>query len=310
MRFLSGLLTLGLLLLAAGVIAVMTVFGHYSKDLPDYSYLKDYQPPTLSRIYADDGRMMATIAAEQRVFAPIKVIPKRVIYAFLSAEDQDFYTHNGVDYSGILRASIINLQNYGSSRHPMGASTITQQVAKNMLLTNEVSFERKIKELILATRLEKALNKDRILEIYLNEIFLGNHSYGVAAAALNYFNKSLDELTIAEAAYLAALPKAPNSYNPVRDHDAAVARRNWVIERMEQDGHITHDEKVIAQNEPLEMHPRGEAETVTADYFSEEVRRQIIDKFGEENVLEGGLAVKTSLIRICRKLPIRLCATG
>jgi len=295
MRFLSALFTLALLLVVAGGIAIVTLFSHYGKDLPDYSYLKDYQPPTLSRIYADDGRMMATIAEEQRVFVPIKAIPKRVIEAFLSAEDQDFYHHNGVDYSGIARAIFINLQNLGRDRHPMGASTITQQVAKNMLLTNEVSIERKIKEAILATRLEKVLSKDRILEIYLNEIFLGNRSYGVAAAALNYFNKSLDELTVAEAAYLAALPKAPNSYNPVRDHEAAVARRNWVIERMEMNGYITHDEEQTAQKEPLEMHPRGEAEVVTADYFSEEVRRLAVEKFGEEEVLDGGLAIKTSL---------------
>lgn len=295
MRFLSALFTLALLLIVAATVVVMGAFNHYSQDLPDYSYLKDYQPPTLSRIYADDGRMMATIAEEQRVFVPVKSIPKRVIDAFLSAEDQDFYSHNGVDYSGIARAILVNVQNIGRDRHPMGASTITQQVAKNMLLTNEVSIERKIKEAILATRLEKVLNKDRILEIYLNEIFLGSRSYGVAAAALNYFNKSLDELTIAEAAYLAALPKAPNSYNPVRDHEAAVARRNWVIERMQLNGHITRDEEQTAQKEPLEVRPRSEAETVAADYFSEEVRREAVEKFGEEEVLDGGLSIKTSL---------------
>lgn len=295
MRLLSALFSLALLLLGIGAVGAVLVFDHYSKDLPDYSYLKDYQPPTLSRIYADDGRMMATIAAEQRVFVPIKAVPKRVIDAFLSAEDQDFYQHSGVDYSGIIRAIFVNLENLGRDRHPMGASTITQQVAKNMLLTNEVSVARKVREAILATRLEKVLSKDRILEIYLNEIFLGNRSYGVAAAALNYFNKSLDELTIAQAAYLAALPKAPNSYSPVREHDAAVARRNWVIERMAINGHITQDEAKFAQQEPLEMHSRDDAETVTADYFSEEVRRQLITQFGEDDVLEGGLAVKTSL---------------
>jgi penicillin-binding protein 1A len=295
MRLLSAFFTLILLLVVAGTVIGIGLFNHYSKDLPDYTYLKDYRPPTLTRIYADDGRMMATIAEEQRVFVPIKAIPKRVISAFLSAEDQDFYQHSGVDYAGIVRAIFVNLQNLGRDRRPMGASTITQQVAKNMLLTNEVSIARKAREAILATRLEKALSKDRILEIYLNEIFLGSRSYGVAAAALNYFNKSLDELTVAEAAYLAALPKAPNSYNPVRDHDAAVARRNWVLDRMELNGYITRDEKATAQKEPLEVRPRGEAETVTADYFSEEVRRQIVTQFGENNVLEGGLAVKTSL---------------
>jgi penicillin-binding protein 1A len=295
MRLLSALFSLGVLLLGIGAVAAVLIFDHYSKDLPDYSYLKDYQPPTLSRIYADDGRMMATIAEEQRIFVPIEAIPKRVKDAFLSAEDQDFYQHNGVDYSGILRAIFVNIENLGRDRRPMGASTITQQVAKNMLLTNEVSVARKVREAILATRLEKVLTKDRILEIYLNEIFLGNRSYGVAAAALNYFNKSLDELTVAQAAYLAALPKAPNSYNPVREHDAAVARRNWVISRMEANGHITEDEAKLAQQEILEMHSRDDAETVSADYFSEEVRRQLVAQFGEDEVLEGGLAVKTSL---------------
>ena len=295
MRFLSALLSL--LLLGAGIVAALgaAAFAHYSKDLPDYSYLKDYQPPTLSRIYADDGRMMAVVAEEQRLFVPIGAIPKRVIDVFLSAEDSDFYQHGGVDYFSVVRAILINLQNVGRERHPMGASTITQQVAKNMLLTNEVSLARKVREAILATRLEKALSKDRILEIYLNEIFLGNHSYGVAAAALNYFNKSLDELTVPEAAYLAALPKAPNNYQPVRDHAAAVARRNWVIGRMAETGRITREEADLGQKEALETRSREEDESVSADYFSEEVRRQLVDKFGEEDVLDGGLAVKTSL---------------
>ncbi|MDX2027047.1 MAG: PBP1A family penicillin-binding protein [Alphaproteobacteria bacterium] len=295
MRLISTLLSLGMLLLGAGVVIVVMLFSHYSKDLPDYSYLKDYRPPILSRIYADDGRMMATIAAEQRVFVPIQVVPKRVTQAFLAAEDQDFYQHKGVDYSGIIRAVFVNIENMGRDKHPMGASTITQQVAKNMLLTNEVSLARKVREVILATRLEKALTKDRILEIYINEIFFGNRSYGVAAAALNYFNKSLDELTIAEAAYLAALPKAPNNYQPVRDHDAAVARRNWVISRMREDGYITRDEAALAREEPLEVRRRDEAQTVTADYYSEEVRRQLVAQYGEQKLLEGGLAVKTSL---------------
>ena len=295
MRLLATLVSFLILMLGVAAVLGVAIFDYYSHDLPDYSYLKDYQPPTLTRIYADDGRMMATIAAEQRIFVPINAIPKRVINAFISAEDQDFYQHNGVDYSGVLRAALVNLEHVGRDRRPMGASTITQQVAKNMLLTNEVSLARKVKEAILATRLERVLTKDRILEIYLNEIFLGNHSYGVAAAALNYFNKSLDELTIEEAAYLAALPKAPNSYNPIRDHEAALARRNWVIDRMAITGHIKPEEAVIAQRQPLEMHVRDEAETISADYYSEEVRRQLVSQFGEENVLEGGLAVKTSL---------------
>jgi penicillin-binding protein 1A len=295
MRWLAGLFSVFILFLIAAVGGSLMVLEHFSQDLPDYSYLKDYQPPILTRIYADDGRMMATIAAEQRIFVPINAIPKRVIRAFLSAEDQDFYQHKGVDVMGIVRAALTNVQNIGQGRRPVGASTITQQVAKNMLLGNEVSFKRKIREAILATRLEDALSKDRLLEIYLNEIFLGSRSYGVAAAALNYFNKSLDELTIAEAAYLAALPKAPNNYNPVRDHDAAVARRNWVISRMVETGAISEEEGKSAQQEPLIQQARNDAEVVTADYFTEEVRRQLIAQFGEEQVLGGGLAVKTSL---------------
>ncbi len=295
MRLLSALLSFTLLAVMIGAVCIVAVFSHYSKDLPKYDYLKDYQPPTLSRIYADDGRMMAIVAAEQRLFVPIKAIPKRVIDAFLSAEDSEFYEHEGLDYLGILRAAIVNMQNMGTERHPMGGSTITQQVAKNMLLSNEVSISRKIRESILAVRLEKALSKDRILEIYLNQIFLGNRSYGIAAASLNYFNKSLDELTTPEAAFLAALPKAPNNYNPVREHEAAVARRNWVIRRMHESDRLTREEAEAAQKDPLETRTRDESESVNADYFAEEVRRQLIEKFGEQTVLEGGLAVKTSL---------------
>jgi len=295
MRWLGALISFGLMMAALAAVVVLLALQHYSKNLPDYDFLKDYQPPILTRIYADDGRMMATIAAEQRVFVPIKAIPPHVIDAFLSAEDQNFYRHKGVDFYGIARAALTNLRNAGQGKRPVGASTITQQVAKNMLLGNEVSIARKVREIILATRLEQALSKDRILEIYLNEIFLGSRSYGVAAAALNYFNKSLDELTIAESAYLGALPKAPNNYHPVRDRDAAVARRNWVITRMEEDGRITKDEADAARAEPLQSRARDEAETVTADYFTEEVRRQLATQFGEKDLLDGGLAVKTSL---------------
>lgn len=296
MRFLASLFSFLFLAAVSGAVALFLAFQHYAYDLPDYSYLKDYQPPILTRIYADDGRMMATIAAEQRIFVPIKAIPKRVIGAFLSAEDQGFYTHAGVDVFGIVRAALTNLQNVGRSRRPVGASTITQQVAKNMLLTNEVSISRKIKEMILASRIEKTLTKDRILEIYLNEIFLGQRSYGVAAAALNYFNKSLDELTLAEAAYLAALPKGPNNYNPVRNYQAAVDRRDWVLSRMAEDGLISVEEKEAAVKEPLVTRTRGATEGVTgADYFTEEVRRQLVGMYSEKPVLEGGLAVKTSL---------------
>jgi len=277
-------------------VVILGIFFHYSEDLPEYEHLQDYQPPTLSRIYADDGRMMAVVAAEQRLFAPYHTIPKLVIDAFLAAEDASFFQHPGVDYTSIARAVLVNLQNVGKDKHPMGASTITQQVAKNMLLSREVSVARKVKEAILATRMEKSLSKERILEIYLNQIFLGNRAYGVTAAALNYFNKSLDELSIADIAYLAALPKAPNNYHPINNKAAALDRRNWVIDRMVETGAITAEEAAKAKEEPLAARPNASRDNaVKADYFTEEVRRQLVAAYGEQEVLEGGLTAKTSL---------------
>ncbi|HEY0833772.1 MAG TPA: penicillin-binding protein 1A, partial [Azospirillum sp.] len=295
MRFLltvlMGLVMLGL----AGAGGLVYVMDHYDRDLPDYKKLADYQPPVTTRVYAGDGRLLAEFASEKRVFVPFDSMPKRVVTAFLSAEDKNFYEHKGIDPLGILRAVLTNVENFGSDRRPVGASTVTQQVAKNMLLTNEVSFARKIKEAILAVRIERTLSKDRILELYLNEIFLGFRSYGVAAAALNYFNKGLDELTIGEAAYLAALPKAPNNYHPERQREAALARRNWVIGRMVEDGHITPDEGRAAQAEPLVVRRRDETEAVTAEYFAEEIRRELVKLYGDQALYEGGLSVRASM---------------
>ena len=249
----------------AGSAAVLYAFYHYGRDLPEYDQLADYEPPIVSRVYAGDGRLLVEFATENRVFVPIEVIPGRVIKAFIAAEDQNFYTHNGVDLQAIARAVVTNVKHYVEGRRPVGASTITQQVAKNFLLTNELSYKRKAKEAILALRIEQALDKNRILELYLNEIYLGARAYGVAAAAMNYFNKSLDELTISEAAYLAALPKAPNNYHPVRKREEAVARRNWVIQRMLTEGFISHDEAAEAIAEPLEAQPRGEVTLAEAE---------------------------------------------
>ena len=198
--------------------------------------------------------LLAEYATEKRVFVPIQAIPRRVIKAFLSAEDKNFYSHPGVDFLSVARAALTNLANMGQNKRLVGASTITQQVAKNFLLSNEVSYKRKIREAILAFRIETAFTKDRILELYLNEIYLGFGSYGVAAAALNYFNKALDELSVAEAAFLAALPKAPNNYHPVREHQAAVGRRDWVIGRMVEDGHVTDEEAVVARAAKILIH--------------------------------------------------------
>ncbi len=287
----------GALLFAAflGAGGVLYVFQHFGRDLPDYRQLADYEPPVMSRIHAGDGRLLAEYAVEKRVFVPIRAMPRMVVRAFLSAEDKNFYTHPGIDFSGVARAILINIKNLGRARRPVGASTITQQVAKNFLLTNEVSWERKVKEAILAFRIERAFSKDRILELYLNEIYLGFRSYGVAAAALNYFDKSLDELTIAEAAFLAALPKAPNNYNPIKRHKAAVTRRDWVIGRMLDDGVITADEATLALASPLEVRERSKTEFVEAAFFTEEVRRELESRYGESQLYKGGLSVRTTL---------------
>lgn len=278
--------------LAAAAGAALVV-SHYSKDLPDYSQLKTYEPPIVTRIYAGDGRLLAEYAQEKRVFIPVESMPKFVKDAFISAEDQNFYTHPGIDVQAIAKAAIQNVLHRGGRL--AGASTITQQVAKNFLLTSERSFQRKIREAILATRMEKAMTKNQILELYLNEIYLGQRSYGVAAAAQTYFNKKLADLSIAEAAYLASLPKAPNNYHPVRHHDKALARRNWVIGRMLEDGHINAQEAQTAQAAPLAMLLKDEDDVVTAPYFAEEVRRSLQNKYGDQSLYRGGLAVRTTV---------------
>lgn len=305
-----GLFSLGFLGVIAAFLGMSYILNYYGSDLPDYNQLKDYDPPIVTRLYAGDGRLMAEFAQEKRVFVPIEAMPDLVKNAFIAAEDQNFYTHPGVDLFAIGRAALSNVKNMGSGRRPIGASTITQQVAKNFLLTNEFSYERKIKEAILAYRMEKAMSKDRLLELYLNEIFLGNRSYGVAAAALQYFNKSLDELTIAEAAYLAALPKAPNNYHPVRKHEAAVERRNWVIGRMLEDGYISKAQAELAQISPLETVERGSNNIVEAAYFEEEVRRDLAQRYGEESLYGGGLAVRSTIDPKLQNIAVKALRDG
>ena len=295
LRIFLWLIFLILLGAAAAVGGVFYVLYHYGSDLPDYRQLANYNPPVVTRLYASDGRLLTEYAKQKRVFVPITAIPKRVTSAFLSAEDKNFYTHPGVDFMGIARAMVENLKHIREGRRPKGASTITQQVAKNFLLGNQLSLDRKIKEAILAMRMEKTFSKDKILELYLNEIYLGGGSYGVAAAAMDYFNKSLDDLTIAETAYLAALPKAPNNYNPIKERDAAIERRNWVIDRMAEDGVISAADARDAKLEPLTTHRRDDITYVNAEYFTDEVRRQLIAQYGENNADEGGLTVRTTL---------------
>lgn len=299
MRFLLRFLLIVFVLGIFGAVAAagVGIYGlwHYGRDLPDYNQLADYEPPTVTRLHAGDGRLIAEYAKERRVFVPVSAIPRRVKQAFIAAEDQNFYSHYGVDFVALARAVVTNVMNYAQGRRPVGASTVTQQVAKNFLLTNEVSIERKIKEAILAFRIERALSKDRILELYLNEIYLGYGSYGVAAAALNYFNRSMDELTTAQAAYLAALPKAPNNYHPIRKRRAAVERRNWVVSRMLEEGFIDSRTAEIARKARLDVVSRDATQFVVADFFVEEVRRELIDHYGEDGLYEGGLSVRTTL---------------
>ncbi len=274
------------------------VLWKFSQDLPDYESLAKYEPPVMTRIHAHNGALIAEYARERRIFVPINTIPKRVIAAFLSAEDSRFYQHGGVDFQGIARAVFKLVQDkiQGRSRRVEGASTITQQVAKNFLLTSERSMERKVKEAILAVRIERTYPKDKILELYLNEIYLGIGAYGVAAASLSYFNKELRDLTIEEAAYLAALPKAPNNYHPFRKTAAAIARRNWIIGQMHENGYITAEEAKEAKAKPLgvNLRPTG-AHIFAAEYFAEEVRRTLLGAYGEDKLYGGGLSVRTTL---------------
>src|SRR4249919_3573406 len=234
-RFLGFLFAAGTVVFLVGVAATAGLIWHFSRDLPDYSQLQDYEPPVMTRVHAADGALLGEYSKERRLYLPIQAVPKLVINAFLAAEDKNFYEHGGLDFYGIARATMLYVQNYGGSRRPQGASTITQQVAKNFLLTNELSVARKVKEALLALRIERTYSKDKILELYLNQIYLGLGAYGVAAASLLYYDKSVNELTTAEAAYLAALPKGPNNYHPFRRRDEAIARRNYVLERMAED---------------------------------------------------------------------------
>jgi len=289
------LFSLGFTLLIIGGVVGLLLFNHYSKDLPDYTQLANYDPPTITRLYAGDGRLLAEYATEKRVFVPLTAIPKRVIQAFLSAEDKNFYEHEGIDFTGIVRAIRDNIVNYGHGKSLVGGSTITQQVVKNFLLTNEKSIERKIKEAILAMRISHVYSKDKILELYLNEIYLGQGAYGVAAAAQKYFNKSLDELSIEEAALLAAQPKGPALYDPKKNYDAAKARRDWVIDRMHESKYITEQENEAARKTPIALRNRDAAEVAHADFFAEEVRRTLADMYGSDALYEGGLVVKTTL---------------
>lgn len=268
---------------------------YYGRDLPNYKKLIAYELPVTSRLYAANGTLIDEFAKEKRSFVPIKYIPDHVINAFIAAEDSSFYEHSGVDIRSIIRASYQNIFRFSQGKNFIGGSTITQQVVKNILLTKERKLSRKIKEVLLAIRISKALSKDRVLELYLNQIYLGYRSYGIAAASLNYFNKSLDDLSIAESAFLASLPKAPTSLDPKKNYNKALNRRNWVIRRMLQDGFITNEEAELALSTPIILYENTANNIITAGSFSETVRKNLIDQFDEELLIEQGLVIHSTL---------------
>jgi len=280
------------LLTSFSILAILWVF---SNNLPNYNFLKNYKPPVSSKVYSGEGELVSDFSSEKRIFIPYKSIPKKVINAFLSAEDKNFFSHPGVDAKGVIRATINNISNIISSKRLEGASTITQQVAKNFLLTNEVSLSRKLKEAILAFRIERALTKERILELYLNQIYLGEGSYGIASASLVYFDKPINQLNFPEAALLAALPKAPSRYNPYKNSKTAKFRRNLVIKNLLQNNYITKEEYNSFIKEEIILKKRKKIYLEDTRYYVEDIRKHIVDQFGFDEVYKQGFNIKTPL---------------
>ncbi len=292
--WLFGVFTMVFLGLAAAAIYII---WDVSKDLPDYKQLASWEPPVMTRMHAADGSLLAEFAEERRLFVPINSVPKKLIEAYLSAEDKTFYQHGGLDWRGIGAALVRYVQVKITHRgQVVGASTITQQVAKNFLLSNEQTLTRKLKEALIVQRIEASFTKDQILELYLNDIFLGLNSYGIAAASLNYFGKSLDDLSVEEMAYLAALPKGPNNYNPFKNPERALERRNWVLGQMYENKYITEAELKEAQAKPFKVSPRPfGAQLFAAESFAEEARRDLVQMYGKDALNKGGYSVRTTL---------------
>ena len=281
-----------ILLVFTVLIAVLWAF---SNKLPDYKFLKSYKPPVSSKVYSGDGQLVSDFSKEKRIFVPYNVIPAKVINSFLSAEDKNFFTHPGVDAKGVVRATLNNISNVIYSKRLEGASTITQQVAKNFLLSNEVSLNRKIKEAILAFRIERVLSKKRILELYLNQIYLGQGAYGIASASLEYFNKPISELNYAESALLAALPKAPSKYNPYKDLKLAKFRRNLVLKNLLDNNYLTKEQYKILIKKKIELNKRKKVFLEDSRYYVEDIRKNVVEKFGFNKVYKQGLNIKTPL---------------
>ena len=289
-----------LIILASGALlvsffVVTAILWAFSNKLPDYKFLKSYKPPVSSKVYSGEGQLVSDFSKEKRIFVPYEAIPNKVINSFLSAEDKNFFSHPGVDAKGIIRATIKNISNIIYSKRLEGASTITQQVAKNFLLSNEVSINRKIKEAILAFRIERALTKKRILELYLNQIYLGQGSYGIASASLEYFNKPIDELNYAEASLLAALPKAPSKYNPYKNLKLAKYRRDLVIKNLLDNNYINDQQYKKIVNEEIKLNKRKKIFLEDTRYYVEDIRKYVVNKFGFDRVYKKGLSIKTPI---------------
>ncbi len=293
LRFIIFCTKITLFLGAISLAVAVYVIYHYSKDLPDYSHLKRYYPPSITRVYSADAKLIEEYAREHRIFVPISAVPRSLVEAFIAAEDKNFYSHEGIDIVSIIRAAINNVSRIINNRRFEGGSTITQQVVKNFLLTSERSLDRKIKEAILSYMVTQTFTKEETLELYLNQIYLGKGAYGVASAALNYFNKSVEELTLNESAVLASLPKAPSKYNPARDYSRAFERKNYVLGRMYDDGYITEEQARSAMAEPIKLANFDKIQTLDAHYYAEKVREEVISMFGEEYFYTAGLTIFT-----------------
>ena len=294
-KFLKNILLISISIVLLTSVLIVGVLWTYSNDIPDYKFLKNYKPPVSSKVYSGEGELVADFSQEKRVFVPYSSIPKNIINAFLSAEDKNFFSHPGVDAKGVLRAVINNISNIISSERLEGASTITQQVAKNFLLTNEVSINRKIKEAILAFRIERALSKERILELYLNQIYLGSGAYGIAAASLEYFDKSIRDINYSEAALLAALPKAPSRYNPYRDIEVAKFRRNLVLKNLLDNNYITSEWYEKLKKREIILSKNKKIYLEDAQYFIEDVRKNVIENFTYDKVYKQGFNINTPI---------------
>ena len=274
---------------------IISILWYYSNDLPDYKFLQNYKPPISSKLYSNDGQLLSEFSSEKRIFVPYNSIPTLVVNSFLSAEDKNFFKHPGVDAKGVLRAVINNISNIIASRRLEGASTITQQVAKNFLLSNEVSIDRKLKEAILAFRIERVLTKERILELYLNQIYLGEGSYGIASASLQYFDKPINELNYSEAALLAALPKAPSRYNPYKNTELAKFRRNLVLKNLFDNNYINDEDYKKFTKDKISLKKRKTVYLENSNYYIEDIRKLIVDKYGFEKVYKQGFTINTPL---------------